>query len=109
MSNVKHTPGPWLTARNECHIGGIATIHHCINNDWVEVWSDKWFEGDGLTEEVMEANARLIAAAPDLLEALQECVSMLEQFCFSDANCEGAVTAQVNEARNAIRKATGKS
>lgn len=71
---TKHTPGPWLTDRNNCHAGSIATILHCLGNDWVEVWTNKWGEGDGLTEEVMEANARLIAAAPDLLEALRNMV-----------------------------------
>lgn len=66
----KHTPGPWLTDRNNCHVGSIATIHHCLGNDWVEVWTDKW--GDPpLDEARQEANARLIAKAPELLEALK--------------------------------------
>jgi len=78
-----HTKGPWLTDRNNCHTGGIATIHHCLNNDWVEVWTDKWCEGDGLTEEVMEANARLIAAAPELLEALEEVFKIGDVFTSS--------------------------
>lgn len=60
------TPGPWETDRNNVHTGRIATIHHCLNNDWVEVWSESW----PIDEAEQEANARLIAAAPDLLEAL---------------------------------------
>ena len=66
----KHTPGPWLTDRNNVHTGQIATIHHCLNNDWVEIWTDKWAD-TGLGEAEQEANARLIAAAPELLEACQ--------------------------------------
>ena len=67
---IAHTPGPWLTDRNNVHTGQIATLHHCIGNDWVEIWSDKWTE-TGMDEKEQEANARLIAAAPDLLAALQ--------------------------------------
>lgn len=68
MKEFKGTPGPWETCRNNVHTGRIATIHHCFGNDWVEVWSLDWPD----TEEKQEANAKLIAAAPDLLEALQD-------------------------------------
>jgi len=68
---VPHTPGPWHADRNNVHAGQIATIHHCLGNDWVEVWTDTWcFEGTVLDEARQEANARLIAAAPELLNAL---------------------------------------
>lgn len=68
MKEFNGTPGPWQTDRNNCHAGQIATIHHCLNNDWVEIWSPDWPDD----EEVQEANARLIAAAPELLEVLKE-------------------------------------
>ena len=71
MSNKqKWTPGPWETDRNNTHTGQIATIHHCLNNDWVEVWSTDWPD----SEARQEANANLIAAAPELYEALQQAV-----------------------------------
>lgn len=91
---MKHMPGPWLMDRNNCHAGQIATIHHCIGNDWIEVWTDKWCEGDGLAEEVMEANARLITAAPDLLAAL---IDLADGYSMGGAE----------RAREAIAKATG--
>ncbi|EMF4673516.1 hypothetical protein LHV18_22095 [Providencia rettgeri] len=62
----KGTPAPWLTDRNNCHSGHIATVHGCENNDWVEIWSTDWPE----SESVQEANAHLIAAAPELLSEL---------------------------------------
>ncbi|EMW6872741.1 MULTISPECIES: hypothetical protein [Providencia] len=62
----KGTPAPWLTDRNNCHSGQIATVHGCENNDWVEIWSTDWPE----SESVQEANAYLIASAPELLEQL---------------------------------------
>lgn len=84
----KHTPAPWQTDRNSVHTGSIAIIHHCLDNDWVDVWSEKWPE----TEEEQEANARLIASAPDLLEALQ-----------------GLVLPINNKAHNAARAAIAKA
>jgi hypothetical protein len=71
MKEFKGTPGPWKVDRNNVHTGQIATIHHCIGNDWVEIWSPAWPD----SEEAQEANANLIAAAPDLLEALQDIVT----------------------------------
>jgi hypothetical protein len=66
MKEFKGTPGPWRMDRNNVHTGQIATIHHCIGNDWVEIWSPDWPD----TEQKQEANARLIAAAPELLESM---------------------------------------
>lgn len=71
MNDTKHTPGPWFTKREgfstvyiEARIGGgmLQEVAAC-----------------GPTEagqEQQEANARLIAAAPELLEALQEAKHM---------------------------------
>lgn len=67
MSN-KHTTGPWETDRNNVHSGQIATIHGCIGNGWIEVWSP---EACFASEEEQEANARLIAAAPELLAEIE--------------------------------------
>lgn len=68
----KHTPGPWILASNPKQIlfkveghpyRLLAEAHHAVFNDGT---------GQGsLTDEEVKANARLIAAAPDLLEALK--------------------------------------
>lgn len=87
----KHTPGPWLTDRNNVHAGRIATIHHCENNDWVEIWTDKWAM-TGLGEQEQEANARLIAAAPDLLYALQYTIQQLPGL--ASVSCVAAALAK---------------
>lgn len=75
VAKARHTPAPWQTDRNNVHAGTIATIHHCLNNDWVEIWSPNW----PASEEEQEANAAIIAAAPEtaserdrLREELQE-------------------------------------
>lgn len=61
---IKHAPGPWATKPQ-----GEAN-HHAIlleNGKWLAALQ---FNGE-LTEAQQEANARLIAAAPELLAALQ--------------------------------------
>jgi len=67
--NTKHTPGPW-------HVGDLAAPNLAGRNALVyapsgyAVADAKIFHCKfGVPE--MEANARLIAAAPDLLEALE--------------------------------------
>ena len=103
--SAKHTPGPWLTDRGNAHTGQIATIHHCLNNDWVEIWTDKWAE-TGLGEGEQEANARLIAAAPELLDALQAMTEIAEMtigWLPTPPNADGPLI----QARAAIAKATG--
>ena len=57
----KHTPGPW-EARE-----------HSDGSHWFVDWDGGWTAGD----ELSEANARLIAAAPELLEACEACFGML--------------------------------
>ena len=62
---------------------------------------------DGIGNERREADARLIAAAPDLLAALRNMVGRIREVCktrhFSDGRLAEADTA----ARAAIAKATG--
>jgi peroxiredoxin len=61
---TKHTPGPW-TAKEALQYKGIGWSSSIHAND--EFLTDSW----GDTKQQAEANARLIAAAPDLLKALQ--------------------------------------
>lgn len=65
-----HTPGPWCTAPVDgVYHGDNTTKYHAVKKFW---------PGPGAYERIAdctdsaypEANARLIAAAPDLLEAL---------------------------------------
>ncbi|WOB87337.1 MULTISPECIES: hypothetical protein [unclassified Providencia] len=95
----KGTPAPWLTDRNNCHSGHIATVHGCENNDWVEIWSTDWPE----SESVQEANAHLIAAAPELLEALIE----LTESAKEAIDGLGDLADAIDTAKAAIAKALG--
>lgn len=103
----KHTPGPWEVDRNNVHAGQIATIHHCLNNDWVEIWAINW-----PSEEAQEANDRLIAAAPDLLEICEKLISVTDLWLIpKDVPEEYKGEAEVmhklfSELKMAIAKAT---
>lgn len=87
---TNHTPGPWAAnpdglihaGKNRLHIAQAATI------------------GMG---HAAAANARLIAAAPDLLAALQA----LEWAVDGVAYIQEEYAEQVEKARAAIAKATG--
>ena len=69
MSEAKHTPGPWQTGRkgNECRIYADPDQHAIAKTYGIGL------NGIGvceLTGPMNQADASLIAAAPDLLEAL---------------------------------------
>jgi len=68
MKTVQHTPGPWKRVRR---IGGGYTIQ--ARNFYPAVALGDGRENKG----VAIANARLIAAAPELLEALRGCAASL--------------------------------
>ena len=80
----KHTPGPWRLAWVP---EGVKPI--------VQRGKEGWFEVCGMSAEREHADAHLIAAAPDLLEALHRLL------LFPNNPREN------NRARAAIAKATG--
>jgi len=91
---TEHTPGPW----NFSH-GRISSRAHQTSKDLrLTVIADLDMENDSHGEQ--EANARLIAAAPELLEAMQHALDVMEIFKVG----EGCGTQKA--AREAIAKAT---
>jgi len=91
---AKHTPGPWSALRHEPGDTIIIADMDGGCDDLAEVF----YSGRATVQQPHDealANARLIAAAPDLLAALQEALPAI-------ANRE-----RHNRAKDAIAKATG--
>lgn len=98
--SAQHTPGPW-THEGQGDITGI-------ENDPVDGWVGKVDLAHVYLRTVpgrTEANARLIAAAPDLLTALTGLLA-LDADHQRGADDEG-VCIEVRQARAAIAKAEG--
>lgn len=91
-----HTPGPW---RIVPYGDGDALVIHDARGDWRVCFMAT--PGSTGCMEGIEANARLIAAAPDLLEACKAA----EDFC---AACPGeAANAIYRQLHAAIAKVRG--
>lgn len=91
----KHTPGPWLV---DC--GYIYAACQMDENGMTRQRPLAEVTGDQDHEDHYYENCRLIAAAPDLLEALE-----LADCLLSGANMNRAVVER--KVRAAIAKATG--
>lgn len=91
--SAKHTPGPWKPA---CGARGSTCRHPAILHDGGQVGNATWQGSEAATD----ANARLIAAAPDLLEAIAGLVGCI------DHGSENP-TEKLDAARAAIAKAIG--
>jgi hypothetical protein len=68
---MTHTPGPWTADRRGSHGVANYTVIGTPENAHAEI--ARVYHGDRFANG--ETNARLIAAAPDLLEALREIVA----------------------------------
>lgn len=88
----KHTPGPWHVVEGKLTKSALEV--HANSRAICELWR----RGNAKTEL---ANARLIAAAPEMLEALQMIANELP--------CLDNLMSDKEIARAAIAKATGKS
>ena len=100
MGATKWTPGPWGAKQNELELGiygwDVASSHILVAHV---------YQG-GPTKQRAKANAHLIAASPDLAEALERCVLTLEEQ--EPVQFSHAYTA-LKEARAALARARGDS
>jgi hypothetical protein len=93
MTTTKHTPGPWSVDGE-----GIKAIVRDANMMIVAI-------RHRMPGDAHEANARLIAAAPDLLAALNGFV--INEQNLNDEHFAGVQERLMKLARAAIAKATG--
>ena len=86
----KHTAGPWTA---------------CTNHAWGKLADIRTESGDAIAfcQTLIESDARLIAAAPELLTALEDCIAvMTNELCGLSV-----IQPELAAARAAIAKATG--
>ena len=103
--STKHTPGPWVLTISS---GMVEDTKHTI----AEIGTTGKYRGavtrmqsaehiDGIGRDELIANARLIAAAPDMLEALKLCANYI-----ANTESELGITLPCGEnVRAAITKA----
>jgi L-alanine-DL-glutamate epimerase-like enolase superfamily enzyme len=106
--STQHTPGPW--------IGAGPSFGDQFPRYTTEITTEDERYGDGHIQicelpfhhhdEENEANARLIAAAPDLLGALQ---NMLAQYNTVHGTGDMEMQSAIDFAHKAIAKATGET
>lgn len=99
-----HTPGPWETDGIPCEVTGSISVYH--NGPIVYVKNN----GNGIDNQI--ANARLIAASPDLLSACEAMADFLlethpENCIEGTANCSCHHATMWRHAQAAIRAAKG--
>lgn len=94
--SAQHTPGPWFnTSQGDTPVGEVmdrpldsgVTLHISVSGPNAK------------------ADARLIATAPELLEALKDAILWIVALSTSDNSCEPA--ADVGDLEAVIAKATG--
>lgn len=95
MSYTKHTPGPWQNT-----LTGIKANGKLIAQAWCDETNNSFGNHPAVTYSEMKANNYLIAAAPDMLEALQIALKESEQGIYKPST--------IKLIESAIAKATGK-
>lgn len=121
MTQAKHTPGPWLT-----NTAGSAKRGEPFKITEIYVYAPETQDDtaicadviDPITQEPSAANATLIAAAPELLEANIQLVEQVKQLLDQiekvqrgewkpTSFCTSAARAVAADARETIAKAGG--
>jgi hypothetical protein len=108
----KHTPGPWTIGAEDEYAVEVQTGPVSVSLDRHEVPSCDMRLA--ISREEMLANARLIAAAPDLLRELEATTDLLESLLFgrvprdpAQAGAHSLMKLMVERHRTAIKKAKG--
>ena len=95
-TQATHTPGPWELEKTDCR--SLGSVHYAIKTSYKaseHQWSPRfiaWMAGslgeshpsrkmdDYRDDPMVEADARLIACAPDMLSALQELAQIAREY-----------------------------
>lgn len=103
MTKAQHTPGPWnVTKHEDCDAAIITAGHESLAFVYID-------DNDKPATEINKADARLIAAAPELLEALEQLMPLFREYCRQEKDL--SLTAKCGNAyevaHSVITKAKG--
>lgn len=103
----EHTKGPWqISPYTETSVQGANINRHICSTGGPQIMAGKDGSTDWLGEN--EANARLIAAAPEMLEALKSVGDLFDGLEFEvDAIAAASTHRLIRVVRAAIAKAEG--
>lgn len=93
MNAAKHTPGPWRVGRRGSVVADVA-VPEMNGSDAVD-----YYGGHMVAESVVDKNAPVIAAAPELLQLVQELIDM--------EGPQPGTAAWADKARALVAKVTG--
>ena len=96
-AEVTHTKGEWVAKDR-------AVIAKCFTGEWKNI-VDKVRGGNPVEAD---ANARLIAAAPQLFDALKRAVAVLDADGIRYGDCDEEALDVLSAAREAVSKAEGR-
>lgn len=100
MSEFMGTPGPWEVMNDDGEF-------KVVQSGSIE-YGDGWKSYCDICSEVsMTQNARLIAAAPELLEALQEMVAIVKKNTYPQPDKPSSTWGRMEAAEAVIDKALG--
>jgi hypothetical protein len=100
MADAKHTPGPWTA-----HQVGVHPSPYVCGPSVPTEYGEDQFVVAYMVGMNTEANSRLVAAAPELLEALTDCVALLEVIKEDWVDYDHVFSTGVHDAKAAIAKA----
>ena len=97
--STKHTSGEWLQKDGQIYIQETGKTFAVMT----------YFDGE---DKEQEANAKLIASAPDMLSSLEnliyDCKDIIREYCMADEKPEiyDILCKHLDKAKKAINKAT---
>lgn len=103
MKEFKGMPGPWVASKADRSIGPVSRDD---DQSYGMILPVAWVEFDG-NDAYQQANAKLIAAAPDLLEALQEMTAIVKKNSYPQPDKPSSNYARAEWAESIISKALG--
>jgi len=104
QTQINHTPGPWIT-----FIRTFGPEVITDNEAGKRLASLHWATCRDIDENESIANARLIAAAPELLEACKLALGQLEGVNPTSGVHSSSLSADIRIIKEAISKAEGKN